>query len=50
MEMGAVVETSSHPINGKQVEDGHECRLEIQSFLLDNFPAKHITEVSSHLT
>jgi hypothetical protein len=40
MEMGEVVETSSHPINGKQAEDDRECRLTIQSFLLDGFSCK----------
>jgi hypothetical protein len=33
MEMGVVVETSSHPINGKHAENGRGVRLSIQSFL-----------------
>jgi hypothetical protein len=38
--MGEVVETLSHPINGKQAEDDRECRLTIQSFVLDRFSFK----------
>jgi hypothetical protein len=37
---GVVVETSSHPINGKHGEKGCGGRLSIQSFLVDGFSCK----------
>jgi hypothetical protein len=40
MEMGATVETSSHPINGKHTENGHGGRLSIRSFPRDGFSCK----------
>jgi hypothetical protein len=39
-EMGATVETSPHPINGKHTENGRGGRLSIQSFLRDEFSCK----------
>jgi len=38
--MGMIVETSSHPINGKHAESGREGRLSIRSFLMEKFSCK----------
>jgi hypothetical protein len=50
MEMGAVVETSSHPINGMCGENGHGGRLSVQISLVDGFFRRAYTELGSRLT
>jgi hypothetical protein len=50
MEMGVVVETSTHPINGKHTENGREGDFQSEASLWTDFPVKHITKSGSHLT
>jgi hypothetical protein len=44
MEMGVVVETSTHSINGKQVESAVKADCQSEASLWTDFPVKHITE------
>jgi hypothetical protein len=50
MEMGQVVETSSHPINGKHRRAGHEGRLSVESSPINGFFCKAHIDLRSHLT
>jgi hypothetical protein len=49
-EEGVVVETSSHPINGKHGRTGRGGRLSAQSSHVDGFSCKSHTDLSSRLT
>jgi hypothetical protein len=42
MEMGEVVETSFHPINGKHGKSVYGGRFSVQSSLVNGFPANLI--------
>jgi hypothetical protein len=49
-EEGVVVETSSHPINGKHGRPGRGGRLSAQSSPVDRFSCKAHADLSSRLT
>jgi hypothetical protein len=48
--MGEVVETSSHPINGKHGRTGRGGRLSAQSSPVNGFSCKAHTDLILHLT
>jgi hypothetical protein len=50
MEMGEVLETSSHPINGKNGRTGHGGRLPAESSPVNGFSCKAHTDLISLLT
>jgi hypothetical protein len=50
MEMGEVVETSFHPINGKHGKAGHGGRLSAQSSPVNGFFCKAHTDLILRLT
>jgi len=50
MKMGEVVETLSHPINGKNGITGRGCTLSAESSPINGFSCKAHTNIILHLT